>query len=415
MNILQINTVVNRGSTGKIAESIGRMILDDCGHSYIAYSRVRTHAASQSKLIPIGSKWDFLAHVLLTRLLDRHGFGSLKSTKKLIRMIEILEPDIIHLHNIHGYYLNIRLLFDYLLIKEIPVVWTLHDCWAITGHCVHFERLNCNRWKTACFDCPSINSYPRSLFADNSKSNFIEKKKLFSSLSNITLVPVSVWLDGKISDSFLNNKTSKVIHNGVDLELFRVQNKSDDYWFDYLGLPITSKVILAVTNIWTVNKGLDDIIKLYELLPNNYHLVIVGVTDRQKKKLPKGLHAITRTQNSQKLVELYNIASVYINPTYEDNFPTTNIEALACGTPVITYDTGGSPEAIDSETGYVVEKGNVIELSSKIQKVCQLGKDYFKYKCRTRAELLFNKNDRFNDYIELYKEILKTKDVTIQK
>lgn len=414
MKILQINVVYNSGSTGRIVANISDTSQKHGIESFVAFGRGNTSNLPLA-VKKFGNHFELLLHILKTRLFDMHGFGSSLTTRKLLLYISTLRPDIIHLHNVHGYYLNINILFNYFKENKTPIVWTMHDCWPLTGHCVHFERIDCQKWKSGCFKCPITKSYPKSWYWDNSKINFRKKKGLFSYLPNLTLVPVSDWLNSVVSESFLKSNDSKVIHNGVDLNIFRVIPSVNTYWFKYLNIPIKSKIILAVTNVWTVEKGFNDVLSLYKLLPKDYVIVIVGVTNLQKKELPMGLHGIRRTENTLKLVELYNIASVYINPTYEDNFPTTNIEALACGTPVVTYNTGGSPEAIDDETGYVVKKGDINELVSVVKEVCKQGKDYYKTKCRIRAEKFFNKEDRYNDYIELYKEILNKSDVTIQK
>lgn len=400
MKILQINSVVNRGSTGRIAENIGLKVLSEGIASYIAHGVGHGVSLSDSTLIPIGTKFDFYRHALFTRLFDRHGFSSVRSTKKLVQQIESISPDIIHLHNIHGYYINIKILFDYLSKVNIPIIWTLHDCWAITGHCAYFDYVNCQKWKTGCYSCPNKCSYPKSWFIDNSKNNFDLKKELFN-LPNLHLVAVSQWLKNIIEESYLRKLGCSVINNGIDLSIFRILENNRTY------LDIDSKklTILGVANVWEERKGLKDFLELSTKLPN-LNFVLVGLSKLQIKKLPVGVVGIERTENIEELVQLYNIASVYVNPTYEDNFPTTNIEALACGTPVITYNTGGSPEAIDSNTGFVIERGDIPDLIHKIEEVCTKGKNYYKQSCRLRAIDLYNMKDRYKDYIELYKKIL---------
>ena len=402
MKILQINSVVNTGSTGRIAENIGLSVMEQSWESFIAFGRGQPE--SKSSLINVGSKCDFYVHVLKTRLSDAHGLGSINASKDLVVKIKEIKPDIIHLHNIHGYYLNIEILFNFLSKANIPIVWTLHDCWSFTGHCAYFDFVNCNKWKTECFDCPNIQSYPESWFVDNSRKNFRIKKELFTSVDNITLVPVSKWLDNVLTNSFFKGYPSKVIHNGIDLSVFNIIDSKLSLCNKYK-LNQDRPILLGVAGVWDKRKGLADFIKIQNK-NLDYQIVLVGLNKTQIKSLPSSILGIERTESIEELAQLYNLADVFVNPTYEDNFPTTNLEALACGTPVITYNTGGSPEAIDENTGYVVEKGDIGGLIEKIELISKQGKRFYQSKCRERAERLYNKDDRYNDYIELYKEIL---------
>lgn len=400
MRILQINSTLNWGSTGHIAEEIGHKIIEDGGKSYIAYGR---HAKpTQSEGIKMGNKWAVYYHVLQTRLFDRHGLASKKATLKLVELIKDINPDIIHLHNIHGYYLNYQILFSYLNLTKIPVVWTLHDCWSFTGHCAHYMGINCTKWQSLCCDCEQKNSYPSSLFFDNSKNNFLLKRKLFCSVDNLTLVPVSKWLSNELKKSYLQNLPFRIIHNGIDINIFcpRLSIKTKLFQNnDFL--------ILGVSSVWTETKGLPDFIKLRKLLPMDYAIILIGVSSKQINSLPEGIIGIERTNNVEELATYYSSADVFFNPTWEDTFPTTNLEALACGTPVITYRTGGSPEAIDEHTGFVVEKGNLNEAIRAIEQIKSVGKSKYTQTCRKRAVEHFNKIDRYAEYLQLYNEILK--------
>lgn len=400
--LLQINSVANTGSTGRIAEGIGQAVMKAGWKSYIAYGRYAN--PSQSELIKIGNKWDVYNHVLQTRLFDKHGLASKSATRKLIQQIEQIKPDIIHLHNIHGYYLNYPILFEYLSKTNIPVVWTLHDCWAFTGHCAYFSYTNCEIWKQQCEYCPNRKSYPTSLVLDYSFKNFQLKKKYFTALSHLTLVPVSDWLNSLLKQSFLRNCKSRRIYNGVDTTIFYPMIPSETLLYKY-NIP-NSNFVLGVANIWGKRKGLQDFIQLRKLLPWSYSIVLIGLNSQQIKNLPKGIIGIPRTESIQQLRDLYASALVFVNPTWDDNFPTTNLEALACGTPVITYRTGGSPEAISSETGLVVEQGDIQGLVKAIEKICQKGKDTYSKACRDRAVQYFNKEERFQEYVDLYNQIL---------
>lgn len=396
MKVLQINTTVNSGSTGRIAEDIGKILIQKGHESIIAYGR--GNMPSISRKIKIGNDFDVKCHVLKTRLFDLHGFGSIKSTRLFIKIIKQINPDVVHLHNIHGYYINIELLFNYLKEANKPVIWTFHDCWPFTGHCSYFDGVNCFKWKTECETCPNINGYPRS-WVDNSRANFYRKKTIFSDMEKLTLITPSHWLSNHIKNSFLKNYPVKVIHNGVDLDIFKPNSSMDI--FRYYRLQ-SDNFVLGVANIWSERKGLNDFIKLREILPNNILIVLVGLKKLQIKNLPKGIFGIARTDNIHQLASLYSSAKVFVNPTYVDNFPTTNIEALASGTPVVTYNTGGSPEAVDNNTGFVVEKGNIKMFSTAIKKIIFNEKHNYSQLCRERAQRLFNKETQFSQYIKVY-------------
>ncbi|MFT3682743.1 MAG: glycosyltransferase [Ferruginibacter sp.] len=399
--VLQVNTTYNSGSTGRITKEIGDNLIKNGYKSYIANGR--SFVQNDPSVIKIGHAFDQQIHGLITRVFDAHGFGSGKATIEFLKKIDSIRPEIIHLHNIHGYYLHVGVLFDYLKKNKIPVVWTLHDCWAFTGHCTYFDSVGCEKWKTLCHHCPKTKAYPSSYVLDRSKNNYLLKKQLFNLPQSVHIVTPSNWLADHVKNSFLHGQPVSVIHNGVNLAAFSPLPKQlHTNTFDSGG----KTMLLGVANTWDKRKGLDDFIELRKLLPETVLIFLVGLNRDQLQSLPEGIQGIERTANINELASLYAKAAVFINPTWQDNFPTTNIEALACGTPVITYNTGGSPEAIDSETGFVVEKGNIQMLLEKINTVLQNGKSFYKDKCRKRAEIFFNKEDRYNDYISLYNKIL---------
>ncbi len=405
--IIQLNAVVNTGSTGRIAEEIGKLIIRQNWDSYIAFGR--TPQKSQSKLLPIGYIWNTNFHAIQTRIFDNHGFASKKATQQLIAQIEEIKPAIIHLHNIHGYYLHVGLLFNYLKITNIPVVWTLHDCWAFTGHCAYYDYIGCEKWKTQCYNCPQKKSYPTSWLLDSSRNNYNGKKNLFTSLPNLTIVTPSVWLADQVKQSFLSNFPIKVTNNGIDLNLFKEQsiNRINDFRNKF---KIEGKfIILGVASTWDARKGFKDFIHLSGRLSNEYVIFLVGLNNKQMKNLPYNIIGLKRTENIAELALIYSSADVFVNPTKEDNFPTTNLEALACGTPIITYNTGGSVESVTEKCGIIVNKGDINGLYSAINKIKSNGKEYYKKECKSSAKLQYNKNDRFMDYINLYKELLENK------
>ncbi len=325
----------------------------------------------------------------------------------MVEKIQEIKPDIIHLHNLHGYYLNIEILFHYLATAGIPVVWTLHDCWPMTGHCAHFSFIGCDKWKTLCEHCPQKKGYPASYLMDRSLKNYQLKKKLFTSVPQMTLVPVSNWLANIVKESFLKIYPIKTIYNGVDTTVFTPCSTTKIR--EKYKIPTNTFVILGIASIWSERKGLKDFIRLSESLKENEMIILVGLTDKQINILPRNILGISRTENIHELAELYSLTDVFVNPTWEDNFPTTNIEALACGTPVITYQTGGSPEALTPETGFVVEQGDLAGIRDAIDSIKSKGKSFYAESCRERAVRMFNKNERYAEYLELYEQMLSEK------
>lgn len=405
MKVLQINSDANSGSAGRIAEDIGSLIISSGNESYIAYGRTRNK--SSSKLIKIGGNDDILLHVLKTRLTDRHGFGSERATAKFLVTLDKISPDLIHLHNIHGYYLNIKVLFNYIFKKKLPVVWTLHDCWPFTGHCSYFDAVNCYKWLSECSECPNLRGYPKSCFFDNSKKNFIQKQTLFHKAKNMVLVTPSEWLMGHLRNSFFSDCNMKVIHNGIDLSKFRpivIGNVKSKY-------NLTRKYILGVASRWDSRKGLEDFIKLRCYLNPVIDVVLVGLSNKQIRNLPAGIIGIRRTENIDELAEIYSGAEIFINPTYIDNFPLTNLEAMACGTPVIAYRTGGIPESINSATGLVVDKGNLDELIKAVTTIIYKTKMCYSKVCRNHVETHFNKLQKLGEYIDLYGNLLEANEI----
>lgn len=399
--LVQINVASNRGSTGKIAENIGLVAMEAGWDAYIIHS-ARFQGITKLRDISFCNLLSEFIHYLVSLFFDAQGRASYVTTRKIIKRIKRINPDIVHLHNIHGYYLNYRLLFKTLKELKVPVIWTLHDCWPFTGHCVYFDRVGCEKWMNQCSKCPQSNSYPRSLL-DFSRRNFQNKKTAFTSIDNLTIVPVSNWLSDLVDNSFFREYPRVVIHNGIDLNVFKPTDSNLRF---NLGVN-DKKVILGVADGFGTRKGLEDFVQLAEMLDDNFQIILIGVTESDRCKLPSSIIALSKTSNQLELVKYYSIANVYVNPTYEDNFPTTNIEALACGTPVITYNTGGSPEAIDECTGIVVRKGNVTALFNAILEVCQKDKSAFSAACRKRATNHYDSNSRFYDYLNLYSSLLQ--------
>lgn len=396
--LLQINIASNWGSTGKIMEQIGLCAQAHGWDSYVTYGRNEYHNPSKNHVIRIGSTLDAYEHYAENLFLDNEGLASRLSTKTFLKKVDEIKPDVVHLHIIHDHYMNYPMLFKYLAEKNIPVVWTQHDQWATTGHC-YYNLVECERWKEECHDCPLSKWYS----LDRSRRNFRLKKQLMEDIPSLTIVPVSEWLGDNIRQSHLKDRNIEVIHNGIDIKTFSPlpTNAHDRY-----GIDKNKNIVLGVAALWDARKGLNDFYALAKRLPDDeYAIVIVGQRTEDIKHVENGCQMVfvDRTQNALELAQLYSSASVFVNPTYQDNYPTTNLEAIACGTPVITYRTGGSPEAVDDSTGLVVEQGDVDGLVYAIERLCN--GDY-KDACRKKAEMEFDNSKCFNLYISLYNRLL---------
>ena len=402
--ILQINTVYQKGSVGRIMAELYNAAEKSGYESYMAFSRDDVPKGIRG--YRIGNTADLAVHVLDGVLFGRGGFASTGETRKFLNWIDEVQPDLIHLHNIHGFYLQVELLFDYIKKKNIPVIWTLHDCWPITGHCAYFDYVGCNKWKTKCQQCPQhLQSYPYSVI-DNSKKNYEQKRKAFTNVKNLTIVTPSQWLADIVKKSFLQEYQVQTIPNGINLSQFRV--------LENINRKENEKVVLGVANVWDRRKGLKYFLQLAEMLPGDYLIYLVGVNRKQEKmilqKKFQNIVPIMHTDSVEELVELYNRAVVYVNPTMEDNFPTTNLEAMACGTPVITFRTGGSPELIDEslpcaqQCGAVVEKGDINNLYNQIIRLSNISDSVMTDRCRRHA-MSYSWQERFAQYMELYRHV----------
>lgn len=400
MKILQINSTLNTGSTGRIAEEIGKEIIANKDESYVAYGRSAN--PSKSIVIKIGNKWDQSLHLIQTRLFDTHGFHSKKATKKLIKQIQLINPDIVHLHNIHGYYLNVTILFKFLKHFSKPVIWTLHDCWAFTGHCCYYERIHCDKWKTECSQCELQFLYPQSFGKDNSKDNFNTKKSLFTGLNNLHIITVSKWLEKQVKCSFLGSLPIKTIYNGVDLSVFKPFESEELK----INLQIKDKkIILGVANIWSDGKGLNSFFELSKKIDKQLIIILIGLSKKQIQILPKNIIGVERTQSVQELASFYNIADVFVNPSIAETFGMVTAEAMACGVPSVVYDSSAMPELIDEKTGFIVKPNDIESLYAKINMTILKGKQNYIENCRSRALQFFDKNTQMNEYLDLYNKL----------
>lgn len=367
MRILQINSVYGFASTGKIVADIHEKLLNDGYESYVIYSRKEPKNATFKNVTKIYSPIGVAMHAALALFFDKHGLYSKHSTRKIINRIDEINPDIIHLHVIHGFYLNYPMLFDYIKKTNRKIVWTLHDCWEYTGYCAYYDYNECFEWKNGCKNCKYRNEYPYRLLS-HSKQNFQIKKHCYEGV-DMTLVSPSKWLDGEVSQSMMSNFKHQVIHNDVKL---------DHFYFEESNLRETNRltdkrVLLCVANVWTEQKGFSEIIKLSKLIDKDTRIVMIGVSKKQQKNLPVNIIGIQRIDVNE-LRKWYSTADAFINCTLEDNYPTVNLEAKACGLPVISYRTGGSPEMLDSND-VVVDKYDISMILGNLKNVNRLEKN----------------------------------------
>ncbi|MEG1848492.1 MAG: glycosyltransferase, partial [Lachnospiraceae bacterium] len=331
MKVIQINTVVGSGSVGRITVGLYDTAVANQLQARVCYGRRQAPAAMGAHAYKNCHVFDCVSHVLRNFVIGDSGFGSVRATGRLLHFLEEEQADVIHLHNIHGFYLHVGMLFAYLKKKQVPVVWTLHDCWAMTGHCAYFDYVHCDKWKKGCFSCPQHRtSYPYALLRDNSLHNYAEKKAAFTGMPHLTIVTPSHWLAELVRQSYLKEYPEKVIYNGIDTEVFAPSApilESAGACVDNSSARTHSYTVLGVANIWEKRKGLSYFEALAVSLPDDYHIIVVGVDPRQSRLLqkkekqgilPKGkITAITRTDNMTALAELYRQADVYVNPTLE--------------------------------------------------------------------------------------------------
>lgn len=396
MKTVLINSC-NFGSTGNIMLEIAETAENGGYTAAVCYPQSRDNSRKQKeKDFIIGTRFSRNIHLMLAEITGLNGCFSYFSTLKLLKKLDKLKPDIIHLHNLHNCYINLSLLFKYIKKHNIKTVWTLHDCWAFTGHCPHFDMIGCDKWKTGCYSCPQYKEYPKSLF-DNSKYMYRLKKKWFTDIKDMTIVTPSEWLASLVKESYLKDYPVKVINNGIDLNVFKPTES--DFREKYA---LENKyIVLGVAFGWGKRKGLDVFIELAKRLDKGkYKIVLVGTDDNIDKLLPDNIISIHRTQNQTELAEIYTAADVFANPTREENYPTVNMEALACGTPVVTFNTGGSPEMLDETCGAAVAKDDNDAMYNEIIRICE-AKPYSMEACIKKAKG-FDKNEKFGEYIRLY-------------
>ena len=352
MKYLFINTVAGFGSTGRIAADSCRTLMAQGHQCVLAYGREKANC-DDIPTVQIGSAMDYRLHAVRSRLLDDPGFGSRTATRRFLQWVRQYDPDVIWLHNLHGYYLHIGELFSYLRTCGKQVYWTLHDCWSFTGHCAYFDFVGCDRWKTGCHDCPQKGSYPKSILLDNSRGNYERKKGLFTGIPNLKLIVPSHWLESRVKESFLGDYPVEVVYNTVDRDVFKPT--PGDFRQKY-GLE-DKKIVLGVASVWESRKGLKDFLALSELLDGQYQIVLIGLTPKQIASLPRNILGLPRTNSAEELAESYTAADVFVSPSTEETFGMTVLEARCCGTQAVVYQGTACQEIVEQFGGVAVPRG----------------------------------------------------------
>lgn len=403
MRFCQINGGVF-GSTGKIMFGISKVV-NSLGNKSLCFSPVTISNRFQEpkeKYVKIGTYRSRQFGVFLSRITGFNGCFSCFSTLKMLNKIKEFKPDIIHLHNMHESFVNLPMLFRFIKKYNIKTVWTLHDCWAFTGNCVYFDICGCDKWQTECKNCPQKSLYPKSFF-DNSKKMHRLKKKWVQGIKDLTIVTPSEWLKNMAEKSFLGKYPIQVINNGIDLNVFK--STIGDFRKKYA--LENKKIVLGVSSIWCYRKGTDVFIELSKRLGDEYKIVLVGTDEEIDKTLPENIISIHRTENQEELSKIYSSADVFVNPTREEVFGMVNVEALACGTPVVTFNTGGSPECIDETCGIVVPVNDIAAMQKEIEKVCT-EKPFSKEACIKRSKK-FDADEKYAETVKLYLDLFSKK------
>lgn len=391
MNICHINVVYGTGSTGGLVRDLHEACVA-IGESKVFAGRSPIQSKS---VVRVGSLRDTIINGVSCRVFDNDGFSALSNTRKLINTLREEKFDIFHLHNLHGYYVNIELLFDFFKGIDTPVVWTLHDCWSYTGHCAYYDLVSCEKWKSECHTCPNKREYPSSLYLDKSNQNFLRKKRLYDDFDNLTIVTPSHWLSDEVSLSILADKDCNVITNGIHDDFFsRKSVKRQER---------SGKIrILGVAAVWSMRKGIEDFVRLADLAEGELAITLVGVDEKLKKRLPSSITCLPRTHSVNDLIDLYDEADYFFNPTYEETFGLVNAEAQSRGIPVISYNTGGCPETLHPKISYIVEKGGVNEAHKIMSAINYCDQDIAELKDFASK---FKSSTMIESYLELYKSV----------
>lgn len=394
MKVLFVNLVYGVGSTGKIIADIADLLREGGSDVRILYGAGADSSDADAR--KISGRLEYYAHNALSRLTDHAGLYSRTATQKLIHEVKSFRPDLIHLHTLHGFYMNYEMLFRFLKGSGIPVVWTLHDCWSFTGHCTHFSQIKCTQWQTECQNCRLLRRYPQCYGKGDVRRNFLRKKAAFTGVKNLVITTPSQWLASQVAQSFLQDYPRVVIPNGIDRTVFQPRT-SDLRKKHHLE---SKKIVLGVASAWSAQKGLSDLLSLADRLGPDYQVVLIGLTAKQLSHIPPNVLGLSRTANQIELAQWYTAANVFVNPTYEETFGLTTVEAQACGTPAVVYETDGCPETLATGGSVLTTQGDLDGLERAVRDIVQ--RDICVSPRKTER---FDKERTYEEYIRLYKRM----------
>ncbi len=408
MKVIQINGTGYYGSTAKIVRLISN-ILDEKGvENKIICSGYKEKSLSDEKTICISGRVRIKFHQYLGFILGSAGFHSNLVTRRLIAYLKKEKPDIVHLHHLEGFFVNVKMLLKFLRKEKIKTICTLHDCWMFTGHCTHFTVAKCDRWKTQCEKCSQLKKYPYSLFLDRSKRLFRIKKKLLEKWEDFNVVNVSRWMDGVVAESFLRNRKRQVVYNGIDTEKFCVDTNAGENLRRELNLE-DKFLILGVASTWGEQKGLDKFIQLSKIIPNDWRIILVGLSESQKEQMPENIIGIERVRSQEKLKDFYNLADVFLSLSLEETMGLVTVEAMACGTPAVVFNSTASPELINENVGKILYQQDIEYIKDVLMEVYQKGKEFYSSECRKHAEQNFSEKRMQEDYYNCYRRVYEEK------
>ena len=402
MKVMQINAVYGVGSTGVIVEDIHNLSLKNGIESYVSYSTTKKNPADIKNGYVSGDTLGKKIHALLSRIGGKQAYFSTFATKKLIKHIESIKPDIVHLHNLHSNYVNLNLLLNFLGKKDIKTVVTLHDCWFYTGGCFHYTAAECSKWKESCGNCPKKMQDTPALLKDNSAKILEDRKKYFGNIKKLSVVGVSRWMAAEGEKTIFKGRDVRTIYNGIDTEFF-VPTPSD---FRKKHNLEDKFLILAPANKWflPINKKTFDFVS--QNLPEDAVIVMLGCTEGQKQGLPKNVIALDYIRDRDELRKVYSACDVFANCTREESLSLINVEVQGCGTPVVTYRNTGAQETVDNKCSFSVESGNEKEFLKAILNVKAKGKESFSKDCVNWVKENFDRDENYLKYISLYNEII---------
>ena len=400
MKVLQINAVYGFKSTGVIVKDIGNTLAHNGDVAYFAY---QTTNESVENGYLVGNKPDWKLHAVHSRVFGKQAYASKCATRRLLKWVDEIKPDVVHFHNLHSNYINLNLLCDHLAKKNIPTVITMHDCWYFTGKCSHYAAVKCGKWQEECGSCPLSKTEQPSLFFDSTSKVLKDRTEHLRKLPGLTLVGCSQWIANEAKKSKLGTADICVVYNGVDTEIFK-PHESDIR--NELGLE-GKFVILGMADKWFAPQNREIVEKIIAAQDENSKIVIVGCRKEQMAYFSKFENVVPMgyVSDRHRLADVYASSDVFVNLTRADTLPTVNMESICCGTPVITFDCCGSPELVDEECGFVVREGDYIGLLEAIENIKSKPLCFDLYKQHQK----FDKNQCYKKYLDIYKRVSENK------